>query len=140
MKRGFVKDVTSFFAFFCVVFIPFPFNITKVQLPVTDFIFGRLIGFVSKRVFGKTLTDTHVHSDTFSMYILVFLLFILAVLISLLLLRIKRWPLYRDRVLGFFYQFFCYYLALLLLKYGVDKISNRPAHAPLMIASRQGQY
>ncbi len=130
MKRGFVKQVASFFAFFCVVFIPFPFNITKVQSPVTEFLFGRLIRVVSENVFGKKLTDTHVHSDTFSMYILVLLLFILALFISLLLLRIKKWSLYRDRVLGFFYRLFFYYLALQLLKYGLDKVFKNQFYMP----------
>ena len=102
MKRGFVKQVASFFAFFCIVFIPFPFNITKVQSPVTDFLFGGLIRLVAENVFGKKLADTHVHSDTFSMYILVLLLFILALFISLLLQQIKKWSLYQDRVFVFF--------------------------------------
>lgn len=130
MKRGFVKQVASFFAFLCIVFIPFPFNITKVQSPVTDFIFGRLIGFVSENVFGKKLANTRVHSDTFSMYILVLLLLILAILISLLLLRIKKWPLHCDKALGFFYRIFYYYLALQLLKYGVDKIFKNQFYIP----------
>mgnify|MGYP001596322252 CR=1 FL=1 len=130
MKRGFVKQVASFFAFLCVVFIPFPFNITKVQSPVTDFIFGRLIGLVAENVFGKKLPDTHVHSDTFSMYILVLLLFIFAIIISLLLLRIKKWSLYQDRFFVFFYQLFFYYLALQLLKYGLDKIFKNQFYIP----------
>ncbi len=130
MKRGFVKQVASFFAFFCIVFIPFPFNITKVQSPVTDFLFGGLIRLVAENVFGKKLADTHVHSDTFSMYILVLLLFILALFISLLLQQIKKWSLYQDRVFVFFYRLFFYYLALQLLKYGLDKIFKNQFYMP----------
>jgi hypothetical protein len=98
MKRGFAKQVASFFALFCVVFIPFPFNISKVQLSITEFIFGDLIGFVSSTIFGKTLTDTHVHSDTIAMYLLVSLLFVIALMVSLLLSQIKKWALYRNKV------------------------------------------
>jgi hypothetical protein len=130
MKRSFAKHVASFFAFFCVLFIPFPFNLTKVQLPVTDFIFGRLIGLVSKNVFGKTLADTHVHSDTISMYILVLLLFVLAIFTSLVLLQIKKWSLYREKVFTFFFRLLRYYLALQLLKYGVDKIFKNQFYIP----------
>ncbi len=130
MKRSFFQNIASFFALLCVVFIPFPFNLSKIQLSVTDFIFGKLIGFISSTIFGKTLADTKVYSDSVSMYILVLLLFILAILISLVLLRIKKWPVYRDKVLGFFYQLFIYYLALQLLKYGVDKIFKNQFYLP----------
>ena len=130
MKRSFVKQVASFFAFLCVVFIPFPFNITKVQLAVTDFLFGDLIGFVSSTIFGKTLTDTDVHSDTVAMYVLVLLLFVIAVIISLALMKIKKWALCRDKTFAFIYRLLCYYLALQLLKYGVDKIFKNQFYLP----------
>jgi hypothetical protein len=130
MKRGFVKQVASFFALFGVVFIPFPFYITQIQSPVTNFLFGRLIRLVAENVFGKKLADTHVHSDTFSMYILVLLLFILAILTSLLLLRIKKWTLLSDKVLAFIYQLICYYLVLQLLKYGLGKIFKNQFYIP----------
>ncbi|HEY6064142.1 MAG TPA: hypothetical protein VIV35_11065 [Chitinophagaceae bacterium] len=130
MKRGFVKRVASFFAFFCVVFIPFPFNISKVQLPVTEFIFGDLIGFVSSTIFGRPLTDTHVHSDTIAMYVLVLLLFFIAVIVSLVLLQLKKWPLFRDKVFAFIYRLLVYYLALQLLKYGLDKVFKNQFYLP----------
>lgn len=130
MKRGFVKQVASFFALLCVVFIPFPFNTTKVQLSVTDFLFGKLIGFVSKNIFGQALTDTEVHSDTIAMYVLVLLLFIIAVIVSLVLLQIKKWSLYRDKVFAFIYRLLCYYLALQLLKYGLDKVFKNQFYLP----------
>jgi hypothetical protein len=130
MKRGFVKQVTSFFALFCIVFIPFPFSISKFQLPVTDFIFGRLVGFVSKNIFGLLLTDTHVHSDTIAMYVLVLILFIIAVIISWVLIQIKKWAMCRDKVFAFIYSLLCYYLALQLLKYGLDKVFKNQFYLP----------
>jgi hypothetical protein len=130
MKRGFVKQVASFFALFCVVFIPFPFNISKVQLWITESIFGDLIGFVSSTIFGRPLTDTGVHSDTIAMYVLVLLLFVIAVIVSLVLLQIKKWALYRDKVFAFIYRLLCYYLVLQLLKYGLDKIFKNQFYLP----------
>lgn len=130
MKRRLAHTFTSFFAFLCVVFIPFPFNITKVQLFITDFIFGKPIGFLASNVFDKKLITTRVYSDTVSMYILVLLLLILAILISLLFQGIKKWPLYRDKVLTVFYHLFICYLALQLLKYGVDKIFKNQFYLP----------
>jgi hypothetical protein len=130
MKRSFFQSIASFFAFLCVVFIPFPFNISKVQLPVTELLFGNLIGFVSSTIFGQPLTDTHVHSDTMAMYVLVFLLFVIAVIISLVLLPIKKWTLYHDKVIAWIYRVLCYYLALQLLKYGLDKVFKNQFYLP----------
>lgn len=130
MKRSFFQTMTSIFAISCILFIPFPFHITKIQLLVTDFIFGKLIGFVSSTFFDKPLRDTRVHSDSVSMYILLLLLFILSILISVLLLQIKKWPVYRNRVINFIYQLCIYYLALQLLKYGFDKIFKNQFYIP----------
>lgn len=130
MKRSFAYTVASFFAFFGVLFIPFPFNITTVQVSITDFIFGKLIATTFSAVFGKTLSDTRVYSDTVSMYILVLLLFILAIILSLFLLRIKKWDINWERVFGFLYCLLFYYLALQLLKYGVDKIFKNQFYLP----------
>ena len=130
MKRRLAHSFTSFFAFLCVVFIPFPFNITKAQLAITDFIFGKQIGFFASNVFDIKLISTLVYSDTVSMYILVLLLFLLALVITLLLQVVKKWPLYQDKTLSIFYQLFVYYLALQLLKYGVDKIFKNQFYLP----------
>jgi hypothetical protein len=130
MQRTFIKHVAAFFAFLCVIFIPFPFHIIKVQFTVTDFLFGKLIRIVSKNVFGKTLTDTQVYSDTIAMYVLVLLLFVLAILISFVLLKIRKWALYRDRVFAWGCRLLCYYLALQLLKYGLDKIFKNQFYLP----------
>lgn len=65
-----------------------------------------------------------------AMYVLLFLLFVLAVLVSLGLIQIKKWGLYRQKVLAFIYCLLCYYLALQLLKYGVDKIFKNQFYIP----------
>jgi hypothetical protein len=130
MKRSVIKTVASCFALLCIIFIPFPFNITKLQLPVTDLIFGKLIGFISKNVFSITLNNSKVYSDTVAMYILVLLLFILAVVITVILLLNKKWQLYKSKVTAILYQFVVYYLALQLLKYGADKIFKNQFYIP----------
>ena len=130
MKRGFVKQVASFFALFCIVFIPFPFNISKIQLPVTEILFGGLIGFISKNIFGHPLKDTGVHSDTIAMYVLVLILFILSILVVIILSKLKSWARYKDKVLKIIYLLACYYLTLQLLKYGIDKVFKNQFYLP----------
>jgi len=120
----------SLFALGCVLFIPFPFYLLNIQSATTDFIFGKLIGFVARNVFSIALKDTHVYSDSVSMYILVLLLFIFTFIIALLLYRSKIWLRHEQRLIAFFYQLFVYYLALQLLKYGVDKIFKNQFYLP----------
>jgi hypothetical protein len=79
MKGSIIKSIATFFALLGLLFIPFPFNITTLQLQLTDFIFGKLIGFTAKVFFGKPLLTTKVYSDSTSMYLLLLLLFIAAV-------------------------------------------------------------
>ncbi|NOT51830.1 MAG: hypothetical protein HOP10_11205 [Chitinophagaceae bacterium] len=130
MRRSFVYSTASFFAFLGIVFIPVPFNLFKKQLSITDFLFGDLIGFVSKNVFRTQLSDTHVYSDTRAMYVLVLILFILSILVTAILSTLKAWRKHKDRVLKFIYLLVCYYLALQLLKYGADKIFKNQFYLP----------
>lgn len=127
---GFIQTVAAFFLFLCIAFIPFPFHLARFQQPVTDLIFGRLIAAVSTVVFKLPLTTTEVSSDSGSMYVLVFLLLILAVLISLLIQFLPKWKFYKGKILSFLYVVFYYYLVLLLLKYGLDKIFKGQFYLP----------
>ncbi|MDZ4795586.1 MAG: hypothetical protein SGI83_15005 [Bacteroidota bacterium] len=130
MKRSWIKTSASFFGFLCILFIPFPFTLIKAQLYLTDFLFGKPIAYIAAAVFGKSLDNTRVYSDSFSMYLLVLLLFVLSMLVSLLLLQVKKWALYRETVHTFFTRVFIAYLALQLLKYGIDKIFKNQFYLP----------
>jgi hypothetical protein len=130
MKGSIIKSIAAFFTLLSVLFIPFPFNITTLQLQVTDFIFGKLIGFTGKTFFGKTLLNTKVYSDSTSMYLLLLILLIAAIIITLILSRIKKWPLYKEKIFRILYQLFIYYLVLQLLKYGADKVFKNQFYTP----------
>ena len=129
-KYFFVKNVASFFAILCILFIPFSFSLISFQLEFTDFVFGKLIGFVSDKLLGIHLKDTKVYSDFVSMYVLVMLLFILAVVAALIVARLNKWKQYRRKILGLCYTICCYYLILQLLKYGFGKIFKDQFYLP----------
>src|SRR5258708_39885984 len=116
-KKVFLKTVLSLFIVLCILFIPFPFNLLDSQVLVTDLIFGKLISFFSTNVFGITLTDTRVHSDSVSMYVLVLLLFIFSVLIGILFAGIAFWKKHSKIFFTIVYWAGCYYLLMMLLKY-----------------------
>jgi hypothetical protein len=64
------------------------------------------------------------------MYLLLLLLFILAICITVSLSFIKKWYLYRDKVFSIIYQIILFYLCLQLLKYGADKIFKNQFYLP----------
>lgn len=64
------------------------------------------------------------------MYVLLLILFILSILVTLILSRLKNWDKYKERILQFIYMFICYYLALQLLKYGLDKVFKNQFYVP----------
>lgn len=130
MKKTLLRDAVAFFFLLGILFIPYPFYLLKAQLPVTDFLFGKLIGFIAKNIFGHPLSDTRVYSDFTSMYILVLLLGITAFILSLVISYWKKWPLNRERSLPVLYSIFYYYLSLQLLKYGADKIFKNQFYVP----------
>lgn len=130
MKRSFFHELASFFALYAVVFIPFPFFLTSIQYDLTEMIFGKLIGVVSSGVFGKSLDSNSIYSDSTSMYILVLLLFVLSLITAILLRQWNRWQINRLKVIGVIYTLCTCYLALQLLKYGVDKLFKNQFYLP----------
>lgn len=130
MKRSFLKHWASFFALYGILFIPFPFFITRIQYTVTGFLFGGLTRFVSEAVFGKTLKDSSIYSDSTSMYALVLVLALIALVTVMVLRCFTWWQRQEPRVLHFIFQSGRYYLALQLLKYGVDKLFLNQFYQP----------
>ncbi len=129
IQRG-VNTAASLFGLLGIVFIPFPFNITHLQLVVTDKIWGPLLGFTASHFFGKSIADTRVYSDSTSMYLLLLVHFIFALLITLLLQAIQKWGVYRNLFYRICYRLFVYYLSLQLLKYGADKLFKNQFYIP----------
>lgn len=129
-KYPVVYSITSFFILLCILFIPFPFYLFPLQQDITEFVFGRLIGLVSSSVFGIHLKSTLVHSDSVSMYVLALLLFVLSVIIGALFQYLHTWKQYRERIFYFIRMAGCYYLILMLMKYGLDKVFKTQFYLP----------
>lgn len=128
-KHSFVSIVSSIFFLLGIIFIPFPFDLFPFQARVTDFLFGKLIGITADGLFGIVLKDTKVYSDSVSMYILLLLLFFIIIFIGLFL-RIGRLKMPAERFSSFVYKIGCYYLALQLLQYGLDKVFKAQFYLP----------
>ncbi len=129
-KNSFISVVSSIFFLLGIVFIPFPFDLFSFQIRVTDVLFGKLIGVTAEGLFGITLKDTRVYSDSVSMYILMLLLLFIAVLLGFLLVRIRKWSRPAGQLSSFVYKMGYYYLALQLLQYGLDKVFKAQFYLP----------
>ncbi|MBK9660896.1 MAG: hypothetical protein IPO68_13545 [Chitinophagaceae bacterium] len=132
MQKGYslCRTVAAVFLLLCILFIPLPFYLFPFQESITDVVFGGVIDKVARLFFSIQLTNTKVYSDSTSMYLLVFVLAFLSLLAGILLNTIGRWKQYENRILQFFSLLFCYYLILMLMKYGLDKIFKAQFYLP----------
>jgi hypothetical protein len=125
-----VYTIAALFALLCILFIPFPFHLFPLQQDITEGLFGNLIGFTAHALFGIHLKSTLVHSDAVSMYVLVLVLLVLSIGAGLLLhFRISHKQFY-TRLLHVIYLLAVYYLSLMLLKYGLDKLFKHQFYLP----------
>ncbi len=129
-KNNFIANSLAFFVLLCVVFIPFPFYISRLQLSITDTVFGKLISFIASGIFDLKLADTKVYSDSLSMYILVGLLLLFSFLFALIVALIPKAKRHQQLVTRLANNIAVYYLVLQLMKYGADKIFKNQFYLP----------
>jgi len=130
MMRSYIRNVSSIFALLSIIFIPFPFHLFQIQIALTDFLFGGLIKVSAQNLLQINLQDTRVYSDFVSMYLLVFLLFIIALLTAFLLSFNKDWRKKNHNFFEIVRYVAIAYLTVHLLKYGVDKIFKNQFYQP----------
>lgn len=130
MKRSFLRDSASFFALLCILFIPYPFHLSSIQTGIDNFLFGWLIRFIKKDLLSVHGTLDRIISDSLSLYILVAILLIAAIIIGFVISSIRKWSIFRERLFQLIYVLTCYYLVLFLWKYGFDKIFINQFYLP----------
>jgi hypothetical protein len=129
-EYSFFYRAAALFMLLGILFIPFPFHFISFQQAFTEFIFGKLIDVTSSTIFGLQLSSTAVHSDSASMYVLVLLLFFLSLLLSSAFSFISKWKKYQPLLVQTIYLICTYYLVLLLMKYGLDKLFKTQFYLP----------
>jgi hypothetical protein len=126
MKNKIKKSLALFFVlgFF---FIPLTFNGKDWQYQFTNFIFSKPITFFQQLFFKNALQNIDFSSDTIALNLLLFSLFLISILIILVLelLKINTYKIVSiARILS------CYYISLILLKYGFDKVFKAQFYLP----------
>jgi hypothetical protein len=114
----------------CIIFLPFTFYLFLFQQSITQLLFSGLINNTASLLFGVSPNNTNVYSDTPSMYVLVFDLLLLAVIITIILKSIKKVKPLQQKIHTISYNSCLYYLIIILLKYGLDKICKAQFYLP----------
>jgi hypothetical protein len=111
------------FVFLSMLFIPFSFHVFSFQPAIAGALFQPLISWIE----GPS-ENTEISSDSGAMYWLVFLLLIFALLLSFPAGRISaEW---KEKMKRFIRITGFYYLALILWKYGFDKVFKGQFYLP----------
>ncbi len=103
---------------------------TCINQTITTFLFEDLTVWLNDNLFHFQILNPTISSDSTTLYILIFVLVLLAFIEALLLQRITTWKKYRKPFFIFIRLVLTYYIALILLKYGFDKVFKGQFYLP----------
>jgi uncharacterized membrane protein YphA (DoxX/SURF4 family) len=126
----FIYHVLILFAFLCALFIPFTFRYLPFQSEITHFLFEDLCVLLATKFESIHVANSEISSDSTTMYLLVLVLFILAVLVSVIFQLFNFWKTHQKKIISILQIILTYYLALILLKYGFDKVFKGQFYLP----------
>jgi len=130
-KFGFFShQVLLLFAFLGVLFVPFSFRYLTVQSDITTLLFEDLIVFIGEHLDGFYMATSEISSDSSTFYLLFFVLFFLAIALASGLSFFNFWKTHKDLILKAIQLIVAYYLAVVMMKYGFDKIFKVQFYLP----------
>lgn len=129
MKK-FIYTVFLVFSLLGILFIPFSFRYLTFQSAITKFLFQGLILFFDSKFDKSFITNPEISSDSATFYELFFTLFILALLITLAFSFSKFGNKYHHKIVHAIQMISVFYLSLIMLKYGFDKIFKAQFYLP----------
>lgn len=125
---NYLKDSLYLFLLLCLVFFPFTLHIFPVWY--TNAILGKLVIAIARLIPGLTLHNPAITSDSSSMYVLTAMLLVKALILSGVLHCIGKWGTWREKFIVYARTIMTYYLAMILLKYGFDKLFKQQFYLP----------
>jgi hypothetical protein len=111
-----------------VLLIPLPLHLFHNSL--ADSLFGGIIRQIASFFPSFGIVDPAISSDSASLYLLMFLLVLSSMLLAGILASVNGWALRRERILPLVRKILVYYLLLMLLKYGFDKVFREQFYTP----------
>jgi hypothetical protein len=129
MKK-FVYHVFLVFSLLGVLFIPFSFRYLHFQAESTKFLFEDLILFIASTFDTIRISNPEVSSDSTTFYLLMVLLFCIAIFFVTAFSRFDIWQKNETRILQGIQLVLTFYLSVIMLKYGFDKIFKAQFYLP----------
>lgn len=112
-----------------ILFIPFSFSFSAIQLKICQFIFLPIVEKITHH-FQYNLLLTDFSSDSLAMYLLILILVIVSLLFSLFLFYMEKRKGYNLNIENKIRPIIRYYLALVLLIYGFSKVFKAQFYLP----------
>ena len=127
---AFLYSTFLIFAVLGVIFIPFSFRNWSFQADLTRFLFEDLILGIANSFDCIVITNPEVSSDSTTFYLLFLVLFLIAIFLNLFLQFSSFWKNNQRKIFNILQLILVYYLALIMLKYGFDKIYKAQFYLP----------
>lgn len=118
------------FSFLGIMFIPFSFRYLHVQSKITKFIFEDLILYIASRFEFIHLANPEITSDSASLYILLFILLIASIILTITFAFFNLRKDKQSLIVQTIQLFLTFYLSVIMLKYGFDKIFKAQFYLP----------
>ncbi len=126
MKELLEKCLALFFVL-GYLFIPLTLNGKDWQFQLINFLFSKPIGFIQTNFYPKAFNQIDFSSDTVALNLLLFVLFLFAI-VFVLILKFTRFK--TDKLVYTSRIFSCYYIAFILLEYGFNKVFKAQFYLP----------
>ncbi|MET3883440.1 hypothetical protein ABIE54_002329 [Chitinophagaceae bacterium OAS944] len=124
---NYFKRSFAVFSLLGFLFIPLTFLEFDFQYQITKFIFYSPVAFIQNQFFPNAIKNIEFSSDTIGLNILLGLLLIISLL---LVVGLQFFRLSTERIIPLFKLLSAYYVAIVFLKYGFDKIFKRQFYLP----------
>lgn len=126
--RKFTKIYLNLLAFLGLVFIPFTFHLFSFQQYIILGLFKPVLIYIHQLIFNKTIISFEIYSDSPLLYCLIILLFFIALVVSIILYNFKK--INFNYFISHIQIISAYYVALILMKYGVYKLYKTQFYTP----------
>ncbi|PKR81918.1 hypothetical protein CW751_00860 [Brumimicrobium salinarum] len=129
-SKSFLYSNFLLFGVLGVIFIPFTFRNWNFQAEMTQFLFEDLLLGIGNSFEWIKITNPEISSDSTTFYLLILVLFLIAIFLISILQLSGFWKKHQYKIFNIFKMILVYYLALIMLKYGFDKVFKAQFYLP----------
>lgn len=128
--KKFVYLLLTIFALLGAVFIPFSFQYLVFQTDITQWLFQDITVCIAERLLHISVLNPEISSDSATLYVLMIVLLVLALVIAICFTCIPILKRDYAKIVSVVSLCLTYYLATVMLKYGLDKVFKVQFYLP----------